>query len=334
MRTSATSDVAQIRIVVVTPRWFASPMGRRDNQRIRPTISRLAERQHGVFSRAQVRDAGIHPRAIDRRISTGDWESVDHAVYRVAGTPPSWRQRLMAACLAGPAVASHRSAAALLGFVDCEESIIEITALRHRRRHNSDVVWHESQRLDAADVTELDGIPVTRPLRTVLDLGLVSSVDRLEELLDDGLRRGWFSTPNVWRRWEQLGGDLRPGGRVVRAVLDRKTAAERPVGSILETRFRQLVRRAGLPEPVSQYEVRDGEEFIARVDFAYPDRGIVIEVDGEERHAGRSPRNRDVQRDRRLSALGLLPLRFYWDEIHNSPESVARDIAAAMRRTA
>jgi Protein of unknown function (DUF559)/Transcriptional regulator, AbiEi antitoxin len=300
----------------------------------RVAIARLSVRQQGVFNRAQALDAGMHPDAIYRRVKTGEWEVVDYGVYRLAGTPTSWRQRVMAACLAGPAVASHRSAAALWGFVDCGEDVIEVTALRHRRRHNSDVMWHESQRLDASDVTELDGLPITRPLRTLLDLGLLYGVDRLEELLDDGLRRGWFSAPSARRRWEQLGGDLRPGGRVVRAVLDRKAAGERPVGSILETRFRQLVRRAGLPEPVPQYEIHDGDIFIARVDFAYPELGVVIEVDGEERHTGRSPRNRDVQRDRRLSALGFHPLRFYWDEVHTDPESVARDIAVAIRRSA
>jgi len=231
-------------------------------------------------------------------------------------------------------MASHRSAAALWNFVDCEEELVEVTALRHRRRRSTDVVWHESQRLDTTDVTELDRIPVTRPLRTVLDLGVVLDLNRLEELLDDGLRRGWFSTMNVWRRWEELGGECRPGGRVVRAVLERKAAGERPVGSILETRFRQVLRHAGLPEPAVQFEVHERGKLIGRVDFAYPEHGIVIEVDGEERHTGRSPRKRDVRRDRRLSALGLHPLRFYWDEVHNDPDTVVRDIRDALRRSA
>jgi hypothetical protein len=274
----------------------------------------------------------MHHNAVDRRVSAGEWEAVDHAVYRVAGTPPSWRQRLMAACLAGPAVASHRSAAALWGFVDCHELIVELTALRHRRRHCSDVVWHESRLLDPSDITELDGIPLTRPLRTLLDLGVVVQVDRLEELLDDGLRRGWFSVATVSQRWEEVGGLLRPGGRVVRAVLDRKESGERPVGSILETRFRQLLVGAGLPKPVSQYEVYDGAQFVARVDFAYPDLGVVIEVDGEERHAGRSPRKHDARRDRRLIALGFSPLRFYWDDVRSNPEAVVSDVRDAIRR--
>ena len=335
MRISPSSHDGEIRIagVTVIASCCDSRMAYR-SQTDPAAIRRLSERQHGAFSRAQAIGEGMHPSMIERRVRSGEWVRLDYGVYRFAGTPASWRQRLMAACLAGPAFASHRSAAALLGFVDCEEETIEVTALRHRRRHVGDVIWHESYRLDSSELTEVDGIPLTRPLRTVLDMGIVCSADRLEELLDDGLRRGWFATPNVWRRWDRLGGDLRPGGRVVRAVLERKAAGERPLGSILETRFRQVLRRAGLPDPVSQYEIYDGEEFVARVDFAYPAFGVAIEVDGEERHAGRSPRKRDVQRDRRLSALGFHPLRFYWDEIANSPETVVRDIAAALPRPA
>jgi len=305
----------------------------RDTKVIR-ALARLSQRQHGVFSRAQAVDAGVHPRTIDRRVNSGEWEVADHAVYRVAGAPTSWRQRLMAACLAGPAVASHRSAAGLLGFVDCVESAIEVTALRHRRRHARDVIWHESRLLDARDTTERDGIPVTRPLRTLLDLGVVVDADRLEELLDDGLRRGWFSVDSMWRRWEELGGRRRLGGNVVGLVLDRKVSGQRPAGSILETRFRQLLRRAGLPDPVAQYDVSDGDEFVGRVDFAYPDHAVLIEVDGEQWHTGRSPRTRDAGRDRHLVGLGFHPLRFYWDDIRDRPDTVVRDIVAAMKRPA
>jgi hypothetical protein len=333
MRSSTSVFEAEKRTVnAVVPGCFHVSVNR--NRNIRGAIARLASGQHGVFNRAQAIDAGMHRSAIDRRVNTGEWETVDYAVYRVAGTPPSWRQRLMAACLAGPAVASHRSAAALWGFVDCDEGLVEITALRHRRRYRGDVVWHESRHLDSADVTARHDIPVTRPLRTLLDLGVVTDADRLEELLDDGLRRGWFSIPTVWRQWQDLGGVLRPGGRVVRAVLERKAAGERPVGSILETRFRQVLRRAGLPDPVPQYEVYDGDEFVARVDFAYPEYGVVIEVDGEERHVGRSPRRRDARRDRRLVALSFRPLRFHWDDVRDDPETVAGDIRELIRRPA
>jgi hypothetical protein len=309
-------------------------MAHPDERSMWARIAALATRQYGVFSRAQAVQAGMHPRTIDRRVDRGAWEPVDHAVYRVAGTPPSWRQQLMAACLAGPAVASHRSAAALWGFVDCGETVAEVTALRHRRRHRGGVVWHESRHLDPRDVTELEGIPVTRPLRTLLDLGLVVDADRLEELLDDGMRRGWFSHTEVWRRWEELGGLRRPGAAVVLSVLERKLAGQRPPGSILETRFTQLLRRTGLPPPVPQYAVHDDGEFVARVDFAYPELAVVIELDGEERHSSRSSRKHDARRERRLVALGFRVLRFHWEDVHNNPDAVVRDIISLIRRPA
>jgi hypothetical protein len=307
-------------------------VGNRDIRR--EAIARLAAAQHGVFSRKQAIEAGFHPSAIDRRVNTRAWEPVDRAVYRVTGTPPGWRQRLMAACLAGPAIASHRSAAALLGFVDCDRDLIEVTALRHRRRRSSEVVWHESCHFETRDLTVVDGITTTRPLRTVLDLGVVVGVNRLEELFDDGLRRGWYSTHAVWTRWEELGGVLRPGGLVLEAVLERKTAGTRPVGSLLESRFLQLVSQAGLRHPVAQYEVHDGDELVARVDFAYPELKLAIELDGEERHAGRSPRKSDARRERRLVRLGYRVLRFHWDDIRRTPGDVAREIADFVPRSA
>jgi Protein of unknown function (DUF559) len=131
-----------------------------------------------------------------------------------------------------------------------------------------------------------------------------------------------------------MGGPRRCGGRVVQSMLERKLAGQRPAGSILETHFRQLLRRGGLPEPLSQYEIHDGEELVARVDFAYPELGVVIEVDGEERHTGRSARKHDARRERRIVGLGLRLLRFHWDDIHTSPDAVLRDVARVFRRPA
>ncbi len=76
-------------------------------------LGRLAKSQHGVFTRRQALEAGFTPGEVDGRVNRQAWIGVDYAVYRAAETPTSWHQRLMAACLGGPAVASHRSAAAL-----------------------------------------------------------------------------------------------------------------------------------------------------------------------------------------------------------------------------
>jgi very-short-patch-repair endonuclease len=297
--------------------------GRDTHRRSEAALADIAARQYSVFARSQALEVGITRGMIDRRVSTGRWLIDDYRVYRVAGAQECWEQRLMAACLAGPAVASHRAAGLLWDLPCMPGAIIEVTALRHRRRHAADVIWHESHHLTERDITEIEGIPCTRPVRTFLDLGVVLSPDELEQVLNEGIRRNLLSIPAICRRLEEFG-LLRRGAKVVRAVLDRHVPSRRGPESVLETRFLQLVRSAGLPEPVPQFQVRSGDRVIARLDFAYVDRKIAIELDGVAYHNER----RDRRRDNGVGALGWRVLRFDWDEVTRTPEYVLETIDA------
>lgn len=199
--------------------------------------------------------------------------------------------------------------------------IVEVTALRHRRRRASDVIWHESWHLTERDINEIEGIPCTRPVRTFLDLGVVLSTDELETVLNDGIRRNLLSVSAIGRRLEELG-PLRPGTRVVQAVVSRHRTGRRAPESVLETRFLQLVRSAELPEPVPQFEIGLGGGAAARVDFAYPERRVAIELDGAAYHSGEVAERRDRRRDNRLGAMGWRVLRFGWNDVTRSPDYV------------
>jgi hypothetical protein len=76
-------------------------------------IPALAAHQHGVVSRSQLRIAGLHDRAIDRRIASGRLHPVHRGVFAVGHTVLTIEGRWMAAVLAGgdSAVLSHASAA-------------------------------------------------------------------------------------------------------------------------------------------------------------------------------------------------------------------------------
>jgi len=302
-----------------------------ETHRAAARIALLTDKQHGVFSRSQALEAGLTRDQVEYRISAHLFVVVDHSVYRFAGTPSTWRQRLMAACLAGPAVASHRSAGRLWDFPAMPAEPVEVTALRHRRRKPTDVTWHESFHLSEHDVTEVDRIPVTRPVRTFLDLGAVLSPDELETVFNEGIRRNLLSVPAIANRLERFG-SLRRGTAVVRAVLERQLPGRRAPESVLETRFLQLVRSAGLPEPVAQHRVRSDDGVIARLDFAYLDPMIAIELDGAAYHAGEFSRKRDRRRDIRLGALGWRVLRFDWDEVTCTPEYVLDALDAFLDR--
>jgi very-short-patch-repair endonuclease len=284
-------------------------------------VAQVAERQFGAFTREQAFHVDFTVDAIKKRLARGVWILIDHNVYRLAATPETWHQRLIAACLGGPAVASHRSASRLWDLPGMAHDLHEVTALRHRRRRSPDVIWHESFHLSDRDVTAIDGIPVTRPVRTFLDLGVVLSPDELETVLNEGIRRNLLSVSAIARRLEEFG-PLRRGTAMVHAVLDRHVPGQRPPESVLESRFLQLVRSAGLPEPVPQFQVKLGGGAAVRIDFAYPDRRIAIELDGAAYHSGELADRRDRRRDTRLGALGWRVLRFDWEDVTRTPDYV------------
>ena len=290
-------------------------------------IAHIATQQHGLITRRQALEAGISARGIGRRLASGAFVQIERGAYRIGGAPITWHQRVLAACLAGPAVASHRSAARLWGFpVDRDDDIVEVTALRHRRRHVADVRWHESQRLEDRYLAEVDCIPLTTPVRTIIDLGVVLDADALEATLYTAMRMRMASIEGIERALDDLG-ELRLGRKQVRRVLKRARSYRRKPESSLETRFLQLIRDAGLPIPIPQYELRNPRgELVARVDFAYPDERLVIELDGARWHSIDPDKQRDRDREQRIIDLGNRVVRFTWKEVHDQPDDVVSKV--------
>jgi very-short-patch-repair endonuclease len=89
------------------------------------------------------------------------------------------------------------------------------------------------------------------------------------------------------------------------------------------------MRSNGLPIPVAQHEVRAGSDLIARIDFAYPERRIAIELDGAAYHSGELAQRRDGRRENQLGALGWRVLRFGWEEVTRRPEYVLATLRAS-----
>jgi very-short-patch-repair endonuclease len=139
----------------------------------------------------------------------------------------------------------------------------------------------------------------------------------LEHVLNDGMHRNLLSIPAIWRRWEQLG-PLRPGAGRVRALLERYTADERPTESLLETLYFQLLRENGIATPTKQVVVPD----IGRIDFAYADLMVSIELDGGRFHSSRESQERDREKSNNLVAAGWRVLRFTWDDVTKRPNRV------------
>ena len=137
------------------------------------------------------------------------------------------------------------------------------------------------------------------------------------------------------RRLNELGGKGRPGSGVLRALLEERDHCTTRLESELEARMLRLLRRAGLPEPETQYVILDAGCFVRRVDFAYPVHLLAIETFGYRWHSARGDWQRDLERGNDLQRLGWRELRFSWDDVTSRERHVValvRDSLAASER--
>ena len=291
-------------------------------------VTRWAAAHHGVFSRADAVRLGATYRIIRRRLVTNRWDELHPGVYRLAGTPTSWRQELLAACLTfgEEAVASHRAAAGLWKLDGVAPGTVEITVPRGRSRRRP-ITFHEVN-LPAVDLTSVDAIPVTTPARTLIDLAAVLPRDIIEEALDDALRRRLTSISRLRWRIAELG--RRPGIVVVRKLIRARTDAGETPQSVLETRLMRLIKQARLPTPICQHEVRERGRLLEVVDFAYPEARVAIEADGYRWHSGRARWERDLARRNRLTSRGWRVIHVTPNALEHCPQDITRTIAISL----
>lgn len=297
-------------------------------------ILMLAARQHGLVTRAQLLDAGIAPGAVKYRVSTGRLRPVQRGVYRLGPVASSIEREMAAALACGPeAVVSHRSAAVLWRLLErgqSDRTPVEITVRTRHRRRRPGVRVHCSPDLPLDDTTKIDGIPVTAPIRTLIDLAGRVRLRRLERALAVAEREGLASQREVLLRIERH--PRRPGVPALRALLE-SDAEPLLTRSGAEEAFLSLVQKARLTRPESNVVVAGYE-----VDFLWRVERLVVEVDGFEYHASRASFESDRKKDGELSAQGFQVIRVTWRQLTGEPEAVlarlARSLAAAALRRA
>jgi hypothetical protein len=98
-----------------------------------------------------------------------------------------------------------------------------------------------------------------------------------------------------------------------------------------ELRLLRAMREAGLPEPARQYEVasEDGAT-VTRADFAFPERRLLVYVDGLAFHSTLRQRVHDSRQTARLQAMGWKVLRFVGPEVHRDAKGCAQLVRAAL----
>jgi very-short-patch-repair endonuclease len=266
--------------------------------------------QLGLLTRHQAIEAGLSSASIARLVRSGVWERVQPRVYRVAGAPDTWEQRILAAVLsAGPtAVASHLSAGVLWGLRQMTPDWVEITVTGYERQLRR-VRVHRVGSLPEEDLSVVRGIPVTTVARLLVDLSAFWSPGQLSVALDEVMRRRLTSLWAVEQCVRRL--ESGPGRRC--AVIEGLVKARKNPFVVGDSHLEQLIYQplveADLELPVSQYEVVvAGERF--RLDFAWPDLKLFVEVDGFDTHRMLTDFHRDRRREGMLVAAGWTPLHF------------------------
>jgi hypothetical protein len=288
-------------------------------------------RQHdGVFTTADALECGVTHRMLERRCRRGEIVRIHHGVYRFAHVPvtPVVLLRAALASTSSSAVASHGSAAMLLGLDDVPVGTPEIMISGHQRNlpKRNRVRVHTSRELPAQDQTHVRGIPCTTGSRTLIDLCPRFSDAVNIQRADQAICAGVAARHTLHERATALSN----GRRGVRTLAEI-TAAEAAgtFWSALERAFGANVRSYGLPVP----------EYNAPIDIAgrryYTDAYwrsdlLVAELHGLAFHTQPADRASDDERINAFTSMGLRILVFRWNHVMYEFDDVAGTIRQAL----
>ena len=269
------------------------------------------------------------------RVRTGRWTQAATGVYRSAAMPSTAQSRLLAACMAYDALASHRSAAALLGIDGYRLDRVEVSVAAGRVRRIPGAQLHHSSQIDLAQSVVRDGIPCTGAARTVLDLAGVVSRKRLDGTIDAVLRGGLLRLSDLWAVLASHARPGRNGTAALRAALEARTGENGVPLSDWSRMVADLLEESGLPRPLFEHRVEDESgSLVAQVDLAYPAERVAIELDSVKWHFNLESFTKDPRRRNATMLTGWTVLTFTWADYARSRDALCATVAAALRQRA
>lgn len=295
-------------------------------------MAALADGQHGVVSRDQLRRLGWSDTGIDRAVATGRLHRVFRGTFAVGRPGIDERGRLYAATLAcgRGAVISHRSAGALLRLLDKGPAVIDVIAPPERGRKINDIRFHRVRAPRREETGTVWGIPCTSPARTLVDLAGTVGDWTLRSCFERAAQRRMLDIPAI----EASMDPGRRGMPSLGALVDewRRAAPIAKKGKLkspLEAKVLPLVLRRSLPAPLlnAPVEIPNGR---LEVDFLWPEQRFVVEADSRDFHSTHVAFERDRWRDRELMRAGYATLRVTHRAAEREAEAVADAIAVEL----
>jgi predicted transcriptional regulator of viral defense system len=161
-----------------------------------------AYQQGGYFDAGQARAHGVSRQLLDHHVGRGRFERIRRGLYRVHGFPTTEHDDMREAWMAvggADAILSHDSALALLDISDNIPDAIHLLVPRRHRglRRPPGVIIHT--RPDSEDIPTVwrDGLPLTTPARTLLDVADRLQPEQLSMAVKQSLRRGLLTADQL-----------------------------------------------------------------------------------------------------------------------------------------
>lgn len=271
---------------------------------------------------AQLLDAGRTKHELARSARSGDLIRVRHGAWTEAAAKDELdRHRQLLAgtwpLLGAGAVLSHASAAVLHGLPLWQGLLQRVSVTRPDGGHGTRTrnLHVRLAPLAPQEVVELDGYRVTTLERTAVDLARLLAYERAVAVLDAALHG--HGNPELLEATVHAASG-RAGCAIVRRALSFADGRAESVG---ESISRVRIAEVGLPKPELQFRVFDRNGgFVARVDFCWPEHGVVGEFDGAVKYAGGPDEvAAAVMAERRrqsdIEAVGWGVVRWIWSEL-------------------
>jgi hypothetical protein len=292
-------------------------------------VAELAGQQFNRVSRAQLAELGLSDNALAHRIRTGRLIAVEEGVFALAPVlaHDPWGRWMGATLTAPRTVLSRASAAVARGWWAHEGTVVTVTrpGSGGPRRHGGICVYRSST-LDG-DCGELNGVPITSAARTLLDLAASAATSRraLARALREATRLGHTNLLDLADALGRFRG--RRGSARLAAALARYSGLpiER-ARSGAEVRALEVLRDSEHSLPLLNHRVA-GEE----ADLVWPDRRLIIEIDGGEFHLDRGE---DARKQRAWERAGWAVRRLPADDVYERPNRLLALVhLATPRRT-
>lgn len=282
-------------------------------------VARLAARQWGVVSRAQLRHSGLSEARIARWKADGRLHRVYRGIYAVGHRKLGSEGRLAAALLyCGPGAAlSHGTAAWWWQLTRTRPERIHVSTPT-RASSIPQISVHHPRELDR---TWSRGMPITNVARTLLDIAPGMPFGQLRRALAEAEYRRLLDLGAV----EAVLNRGKPGSAALRLALDRHLPRLAQTLSVLEERFLALCEAREIPLPEVNVKVCG-----LMVDALWREQRVIVELDGHAAHGSRTAMERDRQRELTLRAAGYVVLRYTWRQITHRPDQVAADLEMAL----